>query len=49
MPRLFGKNTSNPWLEQDRQNHRKVIITVVLLVVALLAGIGLLIYAVTHD
>lgn len=45
MPRLFSKDTTNPWLEQDRQAHRRVVITGVVIAAIVLGGIGLLIYA----
>ncbi len=48
MPKFFRSETTNPWLEQDRQAERKTIVTVVAIVLLVAAGIGFLIYALTQ-
>lgn len=45
---IFSRHTSNPWIEKDRQDTRKVILTVVLLIAVLAAGVGLLVYAIAQ-
>jgi hypothetical protein len=45
MPRLLGKDTSNPWLEKDRQDQRRVVLTAVIFAAVVIGGIALLIYA----
>lgn len=37
----------NPWLEQDRWEMGKLIATATIFVVAVLTGVGLLVYALT--
>lgn len=45
MPDFLKRNRSNPWLEKDRQDQRRIILTAVILVLAVLGGIGLLLHA----
>jgi hypothetical protein len=45
---IFSRHTSNPWIEKDRQDQRKVILTVVAITGVVATGIGLLVYALTQ-
>lgn len=45
----FRGKTKNPWLEQDRQDQRRVIVTVLIFAAFVLTGIGLLVYAILRD
>ncbi len=45
MRRFFKRHTKNPWLDKDRHDQRRIIVTAVLFALALLGGIGWLIYA----
>lgn len=49
MLKLFRTDTTNPWLEQDRQHERKTIVTVVVIALVVASGIGFLIYALTQS
>jgi hypothetical protein len=42
---IFNRHTTNPWVEQDRQDQRRIILTVVVIVGVVAAGIGLVVYA----
>lgn len=42
---LFRKHDRNPWLEKDRQDARRIVLITVTLAVAVLAALGMLIYA----
>jgi len=42
---LFSRHTSNPWIEKDRKDARKIILMVVGFIAVLGFGIGMLIYA----
>jgi hypothetical protein len=42
---IFSRHTTNPWIEQDRQDQRRLILSVVVIVGVVAAGIGLLVYA----
>ncbi|AOS45557.1 hypothetical protein Verru16b_02638 [Lacunisphaera limnophila] len=39
------RRNNNPWMDQDRQNQRRVIATGVLFALIVLGGVGLLVYA----
>lgn len=41
----FKRHTSNPWLQQDRQDQRRVILTAVVFALAVLGGVALLVHA----
>lgn len=49
MPELFSKDSRNPWLEKERGDVRRVILTAVLFASVVCAGIGWLIYALLTD
>lgn len=43
--RIFRRKNDNAWVETDRAERRKVVLLTLLWAGALLAGVGLLIYA----
>lgn len=49
MPNPLRKDSSNPWLEKERGDVRRVILTVVLFASVACAGFGWLIYALLAD
>ena len=45
---FFNKGSRNPWLEKDRRDQVRIIVTALILIGMLLLGIGLLVYALVH-
>lgn len=45
MRNFLKRDPGNPWLQKDRQDQRRIILTAVFFALAVLGGVGLLVHA----